>query len=417
VALESAHTKLHLYDLCACLLHDHCHDQPGHAALISRTFAHNVTIAPPPTPAATSQPSSASASPAAEAKKEEEEEEEENVTSIPWGHALNSCSALRARWDAVAPRGLFVEADLRIRPSSLSKRASALASGAASGSSSTTAAAAVAEPFGIDDVCMAHDAGVEGDGFLDWWATLESLVALPSSAPATTTASDDPPTRRPLGLKLDFKSLDAVAPVLAFLRSLVDGAPAAASSSDASSSSSSSSFSLSRLLLETSPELLWLNADVLNGPGVVPRGLGSGFQAPTIDGPEFLRICTEAFPRAVLSLGWVTKSPAPLPPLPSAAGVVDDDASYYSHSDVSSMLALISRYPSAHQVTFPLRAAMVRSSWTRGSIQCLLSSCPRASLTVWTSRVDQSQPHALEDEQWIRDNLPRGRTFIDLILD
>ena len=151
------------------------------------------------------------------------------MTSIPWGHALNSCASLRARWDAVAPRGLFVEADLRIRPSSLAKRAGAsTASSGSPSSASVSSTTASAEPFGIDDVCMAHDAGVEGDSFLDWWLTLESLVASPSSSDADAPTFDAAPARRrPLGLKLDFKSLDAVAPVLTYLRSLVDAMPSA----------------------------------------------------------------------------------------------------------------------------------------------------------------------------------------------
>lgn len=43
---------------------------------------------------------------------------------------------------------------------------------------------------------------------------------------------------------------------------------------------------------------VWLNADVLQGPGGAE---------PTVDARDFVRLCTTVLPWAVLSLGWTTK--------------------------------------------------------------------------------------------------------------
>ena len=426
VQIESAHTSLHLYDLCGCTIYDHDHTsdaaaEEGHAARISRDFAVPSSLQGSQAAALPGGPSDHSAAAAVD------------VSSIPWGHALNTSEMLRARWAQVSPRGLFVEADLRIKPSALARRAAGSASATAAAASCIPASAAVAvasasmspstaaTPFTVADVCFAHDAGVEGEPFLDWYATLLSLQGSQlllqdgsESQPQDVSRAGSGAAQRPLGLKLDFKCAEAVAPVLAHLCSLADAASAPAP------------------LPLASPHTLWLNADVLPGPGFPA-------DAPaTVEGSGFLRECTKAFPSAVLSVGWVTRSVVG----PGSARTVEDEAAalslsavcavssdpspsssasqqqYYTDAHVSSMLDLLrSSAPSSHQVTFPLRASLVAASWRRGTIQRLLASCPWATLTIWTSKAEQQRPGGSEEEQWIARTPPRERTFIDLVLD
>jgi hypothetical protein len=481
VALQSAHTKLHLYDLCACMLNDHQHEPgQGHAAKIARIFARNNTNVAAASAAAAA--SSAASIVAATSSPVPPAACVLDVASIPWGHGLNSSALLRARWasaaspaaatssDHAAPSacafshgGLFVEVDLRVRPGM-----------AATGKTA-------ASVLGIEDIVVAHDAHEPGEPFEQWYATLLTLRQPVTAGAAASSSSGSepplypPPSLPPLGLKLDFKMLAAVEPVLLFLRKQSDtverggqGRQLPWVASDASSSSSL--------------PLLWLNADVLPGPGFSAEEPG-----PVVDGDEFLRLCGAHFPNAVLSLGWTTKQP-PLSPAAAIANAAacgaaaaypitadtSDEAPTpswrYTHAHVSAMLSLLSRHPScAHQVTFPVRCSLVRASWeteasllssssSRGwspaaasasssglyalsssnspdcsgggkttddgacfvsvsPLQRLLSSCPHSSLTVWTSRAEQSLACARAEEQWVREHLPKERTFVDLVFE
>jgi hypothetical protein len=171
------------------------------------------------------------------------------------------------------------------------------------------------------------------------------------------------------------------------------------------------------------PSFLWLNADVLAGPGC---------DQPAIDAAPFLSLCQSYWPRAVLSLGWTTRPP----PVHSQSQSHTTDAHCYSDAHVAAMLSLLS--PSARpassspspspsspspspspfpQCTFPVRASLVRRSWSLGSLQRLLAACPHSSLTVWTSREEQQRPDAADGERWIEENLPRDSTFVDLRFD
>lgn len=77
-----------------------------------------------------------------------------------------------------------------------------------------------------------------------------------------------------IGLKLDFKTLEAVKLTLPLLRAAVDAADSA---------------------LMKNVAVLWLNADV------VPLDDG---QPTSIPAEEFVRLCQEHLPWAPLSLGW-----------------------------------------------------------------------------------------------------------------
>jgi hypothetical protein len=344
--LQSKHTQLHLYDLCYCQLQQGVYKkETSHAYWISRAFAD-------PAIATASDSSTAAPSPI-------------DVSSINWGHALNTIDSLLARLAAVHPRGLFIECDLRIAPGIDPARAT------------------------IEEVIMAHDAGASGPSFVAWYDALHAYhVAHPL---------------QPLGLKLDFKSLAAVEPVLKQLKVFEQQGKAIAAPNvtgvDASHSSSASS---------TPPRFpfLWLNADILRGPSCPAATI-------PIDATEFLRVGGEDCPQAVRSVGWCTGREGE-----------------YTHEDVTRMLAMVdaaatsdesnslssNRRQSSLQLTYPLRASMVRRSWQSGALPRLLSHHPHSTLTIWTSVADQAEAGAREEEEWIRNNLPKERTFIDLVL-
>ncbi len=126
------------------------------------------------------------------------------------------------------------------------------------------------------------------------------------------------------GIKFDFKSFDAVEPVI--------GA------------------------LATRPlsQVVFLNADVLTA-------FGSG--KANIDGGEFIDAC-KGYPKGILSLGWRTNA-SPI--------------CTYSRRNVKEMIELCS---DLDHVTFPVRATMLPRSWD--NIQLLLNR-PNSSLTIWNS--------------------------------
>lgn len=379
VQLQSAHTKLHLYDLCGCKISDHAHKEEGHASLVARAFGEwrgrapmddRVCEAYPPAPSPSSAAcASAGCTPCIAVSMLD-------ASSVVWGHAVNSSAALRTHWAATRHTGLFIEADLRISPHALAARASL-------GEDNPHRS----DPFSIDDVVLAHDPSDPGEPLTEWFATLMTLRDASASASASAP---------PCGLKLDFKQLECVAPTLVMLRGEAD------------------SGRLWRLIPSVS--FLWLNADVLPGPGAAEGSF------PPVDGPAFLAECTRAWPDTVLSVGWTTGSPYDAAP-PAFADTMHPAVSkpdaqvtplHYTHEHVSALLSLLSRFNCIHPLTFPVRASLVRASWERGTLQRLLSACPHHSLTVWTTRADQAQEGGREEEEWIVANLPRDRTFVDL---
>jgi hypothetical protein len=86
VALQSAHTKLHLYDLCACKLEQHSHIlQEGHAFTVAAAFgaerAQEACAVTPAVAAASASLHLAAVPPAVASV---------DLSAIPWGHALNT---------------------------------------------------------------------------------------------------------------------------------------------------------------------------------------------------------------------------------------------------------------------------------------------------------------------------------------
>jgi len=138
------------------------------------------------------------------------------------------------------------------------------------------------------------------------------------------------------GIKLDFKDPRAVEPVLQILRRAIDK-------------------ELQEETLQQRHHLqVWLNADVLQGPGGSP----SLFVAQ-----KFIATCMKEFPYAVLSLGWTT----------GATGTG------YTREMVEEMISECKGVP-GDQLTFAVMAGWVQPSWS--NLQRLLTEL-QSSLTLW----------------------------------
>lgn len=141
------------------------------------------------------------------------------------------------------------------------------------------------------------------------------------------------------GLKLDFKDEEAVLPCLSLLQSRHMQQP------------------------------VLLNADILQGMGA---------RSPTVRAKEFLHQCKNLYPQGFLSIGWTTGR-SPVTP--------------YARENVDEMLKLC-QDQNLRQVTFPVRAAYLPSSWTE--IARLLP-IEGYSLTIW-----DGGPLSPELVHWLR---------------
>ncbi|CAG9857473.1 unnamed protein product [Phyllotreta striolata] len=112
---------------------------------------------------------------------------------------------------------------------------------------------------------------------------------------------------------------------------------------------------------------LWINADILPGPGNSP--------VKPVDSAQFLGKCKSLTGGAVLSLGWTT--------------TVDDDAAPagYSIDNVKAMMDVVTRYKLTNSITFPVRASLVARSGPE--MQALLRGFEDSTLTVWSAAFDE----------------------------
>ncbi|XP_051924307.1 protein FAM151B isoform X1 [Hippocampus zosterae] len=138
------------------------------------------------------------------------------------------------------------------------------------------------------------------------------------------------------GIKLDFKSLEAVSISMAPLKEV--------------------------LAQMTSP--VWINADILPGPGS---------QTKPLEPHAFLAAVKTLPTNIVLSLGWTTKW---------TAGI---DNPGYNWEMVHEMQDICQSLE--HLVTFPVRAALLAQSVSE--LTWLLQQSDRYSLTVWTGQKDK----------------------------
>ena len=175
---------------------------------------------------------------------------------------------------------------------------------------------------------------------------------------------------RPVGVKLDFKELDCVAPCLALMRARGVGAcvgsnPGGGGGGGAHAAHAEESGVDDEARVRCMP--VWLNADVVRGPG----------GRDPIAADAFVEACVEACPEATLSLGW-THTGTPV------LG--------YTQEMVDEMLTLVGRLP--QHVTFAASAAHLYAS----------ASGPRESIIAHVNGEERpgstekwSAPSAAED--------------------
>ena len=85
-----------------------------------------------------------------------------------------------------------------------------------------------------------------------------------------------------------------------------------------------------------------------------------------------------------------------------------DNASAYDTAE----MARFCQQRNLAQVTFPVRASLVRDSWPQ--LQALLGANPNFSLTVWRAKTQSENATLDADAAWMWRNLPAERTFYDL---
>ncbi|XP_042722277.1 protein FAM151B [Lagopus leucura] len=191
---------------------------------------------------------------------------------------------------------------------------------------------------GDGDPIMAHPPETDSDITLQEW--LEEMVSTDK------------------GIKLDFKSLDAVRPSLELLQ-------------------------LVKPCLERP---VWLNADILPGPNGI---------SPVVDAEGFLGTVTSFFADVTLSLGWTT------------GWHPEQHNEGYSWTMVKDMAEICSAL--SQPVTFPVRAALVRQS--ASELCWLVDQSDQYSLTVWTGKQDV---YSVEDLLFIRENFDKSRVYYDI---
>uniref|UniRef100_A0A8D0HDX6 Protein FAM151A n=1 Tax=Sphenodon punctatus TaxID=8508 RepID=A0A8D0HDX6_SPHPU len=163
------------------------------------------------------------------------------------------------------------------------------------------------------------------------------------------------------GIKLDFKSIKAVGPALGIL--------------------------LKKSSEVTIDRPVWLNADILMGPNVPIN--------TAVNASRFLTLIQEKFPNCTVSPGWTTLYSSLFP------------NNVYTQAMIQKMHGLVGTLP--QQVTFPVRAVMVRPAWPHFS--WLLSQSNRYSLTLWQGKTD---PVTVEDLLFIRDNSRAEQIYYDI---
>ncbi|KAM4610816.1 protein FAM151B isoform 1-T3 [Polymixia lowei] len=160
------------------------------------------------------------------------------------------------------------------------------------------------------------------------------------------------------GIKLDFKSLEAVAPSMVLLEEV-----------------------WAQL---KSP--VWINADILPGP----RG-----KATPLDPQIFLGAVGHCSNDVVFSLGWTT------------GWTADTDNPGYSWDMVREMEDVCRTLK--HPVTFPVRAALLTQSFSQ--LKWLLRQSDRYTLTVWTGQNDN---FPVQDLLPYRKEFDKSRIYYDL---
>lgn len=188
----------------------------------------------------------------------------------------------------------------------------------------------------------------------------EPIMAHPPETDSDITLNDwlEAVKTHDKGLKLDFKSLDAVSPSVVLLGQVLGD------------------FS----------RPVWVNADILPGPGG---------QATPLQPQGFLAAVDSLPSHTVLSLGWTT-------------GWTDGSENPGYSWDMVHEMESICR-PLDHPVTFPVRAALLAQSLSQ--LTWLLQQSERYTLTVWTGQKDQV---VVQDLMLYRKAFDTRRIYYDL---
>jgi len=135
---------------------------------------------------------------------------------------------------------------------------------------------------------------------------------------------------------------------------------------------------------------LLLNADILKGPHDSP--------AKPVGADKFLKLCSENFPKATLSVGWTT-----------ANKDVSDEFAVYTKEMVVEMKEVLEKNEIAQPVTFPVRAAFVGASIEH--LEWLVENVPDSTVTIWSSPDDTIDVTTLLT---LREKLGLDAVFVDL---
>ncbi|XP_051984045.1 protein FAM151A-like [Xyrauchen texanus] len=187
---------------------------------------------------------------------------------------------------------------------------------------------------------MAHPPDIYSDNTLDEW--LDAVLASKK------------------GIKLDFKSIDAVEPSLDLLRV-------------------KNQTGISRPV--------WVNADILPGPNVPDFW-------PAVNASVFFGLIQSKFPDITISPGWKVLY---LSIFPNVS---------YTRSMVEQMYSTVRHLP--QKITFPVHALMAKNGWPH--LSWLLSQSSRFSLTLWQGKENPT----LNDLLFIRDNSNPQRIYYDI---
>ncbi|XP_055055095.2 protein FAM151B [Misgurnus anguillicaudatus] len=212
----------------------------------------------------------------------------------------------------------------------------------------------------LTDALQSSAQMIEADVLLRGRDPKEPIMAHPPDNDSDITLKDwlKEVVKSDKGIKLDFKSLAAVSPSMTLLEEIRD--------------------QLQRPV--------WINADILPGPGG---------KATPLDPKVFLQEVSQKSDD-VLSLGWTTGWDA------------DVDNPGYSWEMVHQMEDLCRTLK--QPVTFPVRAALLPVSFPQ--IKWLLEQSDRYSLTVWTGKNDVLK---VEDLLPYRQNFSKTRIYYDLL--
>ena len=145
--------------------------------------------------------------------------------------------------------------------------------------------------------------------------------------------------------------------------------------------------------------LIWINADILPGPGEDLDDVGLQLKMkPKFQASQFLEMVTQQLSGTTLSIGWTTS--------------LIDRRAIYTQKMVDDMLATLQPYQKLN-VTFPIRATSFRNSWE--VMQMLYKN--NWTVTLWWS-LDVLDKKEIE---WIYNTLEEGeevfknRTYYDLL--